>query len=405
MKIATACSHLERVDTAIDDILARLFQTLSAPPEMLFVFCTSNYAIPELRHSLQQHLPTTQILGTTSCQGVMTERGYNASEYTLGVLALQDPDGAYGCGFCAFEGDAVAATQKALQEALTQAQRPAEMPAMIFMSAAPGFEERVLEGIRALLGERVPVMGGSSADQAVQGNWWQFSQGHAAQQGVALAVLFPSEQLLFNFHSGYDASFHSAQITRAEGRLLQELDGQPAAQVYNQWTHGLIGAQLQRGGNILSQTSLSPLGRVAGEIGSVRLFRLSHPEKVLPDQSLALFSEVQEGETLWLMKGTPASLISRAGHVARSAVNMLEALQHEDILGALVVYCAGCMLTIQKRMPEVVQELNAVLGGKPFLGLFSFGEQGCFPTGENAHGNLMISVLIFYRSKRGWTYG
>jgi hypothetical protein len=29
------------------------------------------------------------------------------------------------------------------------------------------------------------------------------------------------------------------------------------------------------------------------------------------------------------------------------------------------------------------------------MGMFSFGEQGCLFGGENRHGNLMISAIIF----------
>ena len=63
--------------------------------------------------------------------------------------------------------------------------------------------------------------------------------------------------------------------------------------------------------------------------------------------------------------------------------------------GALVIYCAGCMLTVQDRMGEVAQGVCQVLGDKPFLGSFTFGEQGCFIGGSNHHGNLMISVVVF----------
>ena len=60
-----------------------------------------------------------------------------------------------------------------------------------------------------------------------------------------------------------------------------------------------------------------------------------------------------------------------------------------------MIYCAGCMLTIQESMPEVAANLDQSLGGRPFIGTFTFGEQGCFREGENYHGNLMISVVIF----------
>jgi hypothetical protein len=70
-------------------------------------------------------------------------------------------------------------------------------------------------------------------------------------------------------------------------------------------------------------------------------------------------------------------------------------LAPDSIAGALVIYCAGCMLGIQPRMQEVVESLRGALGERPFLGTFTFGEQGCFVGGENRHGNLMISVLTF----------
>lgn len=400
LKIASVSSSLPQLEAALEQLLYDMRQQLGAEPHFLFVFCTATYQIPTLAALLESRLPNTQILGSTSCQGIMTETGFcDGQHYALGMLGIYDPKGCYACGFAELGDNARLAAQTALLEALKAADRLAEAPAMIFMSAAPGSEERVLEGIHDLVGKQVPVMGGSSADQAVKGQWWQFSRGQASQQGVVIAVLFPSVDLLFNFHSGYDPSFNSAIVTQAEGRRLYALDNKPAARVYDLWTHGLIGGKLKDGGNILSSTSLHPLGLVSGQIGPIRLFRLAHPETVLPDGSLTLFSEIHEGDRLWLMTGTPASLISRAGHVARSALGLGDRIQAGDILGALVVYCAGCMLTIRKRMPEVVEELKVVLGNKPFLGLFSFGEQGCFPTGENAHGNLMISVLIFYRSK------
>ena len=61
----------------------------------------------------------------------------------------------------------------------------------------------------------------------------------------------------------------------------------------------------------------------------------------------------------------------------------------------MVVYCAGCMMTVQQRLPEVAAELNTALGGKPYIGIFTFGEQGCLLDGHPAHGNLMISSLVF----------
>jgi len=44
-------------------------------------------------------------------------------------------------------------------------------------------------------------------------------------------------------------------------------------------------------------------------------------------------------------------------------------------------------------MAAAQEGLRQALGGRPFLGNFTFGEQGAFLDKQNRHGNLMISVV------------
>lgn len=214
---------------------------------------------------------------------------------------------------------------------------------------------------------------------------------------------------MFAFHSGYEptdvkgivtkaggfeATDEKGFATKASGRTLLEIDGRPAAVVYNEWSKGLISDVLADGGNILARTTLHPLGRIAGHIGNVPYYQLSHPDAVIENGALSIFTNVTPGDEFVLMQGTIDSLISRAGRVASSALETYSA-RPKDVAGALVVYCAGCMLTVQNRLNEVVESLRSALPNTPFLGVYTFGEQGCFLGGENRHGNLMISVLLF----------
>jgi hypothetical protein len=68
----------------------------------------------------------------------------------------------------------------------------------------------------------------------------------------------------------------------------------------------------------------------------------------------------------------------------------------ESLAGGLMVYCAGCMLAVDSRMPEVASKVAEAFSGTPFLGCFTFGEQGCVVE-RNVHGNLMISAIAFGR--------
>ena len=76
-----------------------------------------------------------------------------------------------------------------------------------------------------------------------------------------------------------------------------------------------------------------------------------------------------------------------------------ERVQRDDILGGRVVYCAGCMLTVQAQMPKVADGLKKAFGGKPFFAAFTFGEQGRVAGRQSIHGNLMISSLVFSRGR------
>jgi hypothetical protein len=53
------------------------------------------------------------------------------------------------------------------------------------------------------------------------------------------------------------------------------------------------------------------------------------------------------------------------------------------------------MLAVRDRMEEVRSGIVEALGGVPWLGVFTFGEQGVPTGGSASHGNLMISCTAF----------
>jgi len=396
MKVATSWSTSQGAQ-AIDSAYQALFDQLGATPSFLVLSCTTDHDPDTLLQVLHQQISNTPLIGATSCLGVMTQSGFHGENGSgLGLYGMLDTDGNYGVGAAAIGDDPRQAAKQAVSKALIQANCPGEVPAMIWMSAAPGHEEALIEGIADVLGSEVPVAGGSAADNTVSGEWRQFANDESFSDAVVVAALFPSTEIIYAFHSGYEPTELKGIATKTEGRLLKEIDGKPAAKIYDQWAGGIINNSLKGGGNILADTTLQPFGRVAGYIGKIPYYQLSHPDTVTRDGGLTLFTDIEQGEELILMRGSPDSLISRAGRVASSALDTYNA-KADDVAGALVIYCAGCMLTVQSRIDEVVSSVCDVLPETPFLGAFTFGEQGCFIGGENRHGNLMISHILFLK--------
>jgi hypothetical protein len=326
---------------------------------------------------------------------VITQEGFWGNEGRgLGVLAIADPEGSYGVGCAEIAEDAGRAGQRALLGALEQAGRSGEAPGLVWLSSPPGQEERVLEGMHEVFGHDVPIIGGSAADDAVSGRWKQFANGTVHEAAVVATVMFPSCWVGFAYRSGFTPTEQSARVTHAEGRTVLSLDGRPAAEVYDVWTGGSLGWAPGMAENVMEKTTLLPVGRVADTIHEVPYFLLSHPHMVTADGALTFFTELREGEELVLMRGSQDGLVQRAGRVAQAAVVAADA-KGREVSGALIVYCAGCMLAIRSDVERVVGDLCGALGNRPFLGTFTFGEQGCFRRGGNRHGNLMVSAVVF----------
>ncbi len=356
-----------------------------------FVSVHMNHAAgrPQIRDGMQ----IANLHGATSCLGAMGSDG--ASDGAV-AFALRDPDGAYGTALEAGAPDMRRAAAAATRKALQAASRVGEIPDLVWVAATPGAEEDVLAGIEDVVGPDVPIIGGSAADNAVAGDWFVFDGAGQAGAGVVVSVLFPSVPVSFAYHNGYVPTEHGGTVTRVEGRKVLEIDHRPAMQVYSDWTGGAVEntATEDASAPILSASTLWPLGREFGQLGNIPFYLLAHPAVAYADGSMDVFATLEEGEHLTLMHGTKQGLVERAGRVAALA-RQNRVTPATPPLGALMIYCGGCMLSVRDQLDDVVAGVNAALDGAPFAGAFTFGEQGNLIRGGNRHGNLMISCITF----------
>ena len=390
--------------------------------------------LPELTRCCMLHslCPSAVIHGTSSCRGCITSDGL-----TFGCLGLSIPMGTIlpasrGATDAATARDAGrAAAQSALNAArLTHSVR--DMPAVAVINGAPTCEELVLQGIEDVLGDEVPVIGGSSADEALDGSWWGFAimpRDHpsappaaspaaaaagstsmiegVASDAVVVSLMWPSVSTKSQvMSSAFQPTAARGTITRAEGRVIHEIDGQSAAQVYANWSATPSFCtklrEMESGGGaqgVLADTTLHPLGREKSGNGGDNFHSLVHPARILDGGGLECFADCKEGETLVLMAAQQGldTLVHHPTRVMQSA-----GIARDGLRGCLVIYCGGCAIAIEHKLQAVAQSfadslgggsVNGDGGGPPFLGMFTYGEQ-CHTT-RNHHVNLMYAVLAF----------
>jgi hypothetical protein len=386
----------EAVAEAVSSVKESLGEKI---PEYAILFTTVGYDTDTVLKEIKALLPTTQIYGGTSLLGVLTKDGYHVGETgSLSLLAISSPKIKFGVGGANM--DDFASPRDAGKEAITSAIKNAgmegELPKIVLITAAPGHEEEILQGIEDIISKNTPIVGGSSGDNDITGKWKQFANDKVYSNGISLTAIFTDLKVSFAYDAGYLITENQGIITNASGRVIYEIDHKPAAIVYNEWTGGIISDKLETGGTVLSETTFYPLAKLLkGE--SEELYYLSvHPLSVnLPEKSLTVFTDVQQGEEILLMRGNWELLLNRAQSTPHNALTIGNIGEGEGYFG-IYTFCAGTLLAIpEEERAKIPLLINSELGGIPFVGTFTFGEQGFVSGIGNMHGNLVNSMIIF----------
>lgn len=368
-------------------------------PDFIAVHASIAWDAELLQAEATRWLAGRHMHGGTTCLGVMGKGGARIHEGKgLGAFAIWDDEGDYGVASGELGEDPRAAAARVMRDALADAGREGEAPELIWLTCAPGREEEVVAGIMDVVGSDARILGGSSADDDVAGDWRQYCHRNLYANGIVVSALFPSRSVSLSYQNGYVPGEHSGIATHAEGRRIYRIDDRPAIDVYTEWARDSLPDHLSippdSSISILEHSAFVPFGRQSGELAGIPSYLLALPSESHPDGSISLLAEVEAGQQIQLMRGSLDSLVTRAGRVARHAAEHRMG-RDRPIAGALMVFCGGLMMAIRERMDAVSDGVEEALEGAPFLGIFTFGEQGIFANGETQHANLMISCAVF----------
>ena len=223
--------------------LAKALAAAATRPSLVLVAVTESVDLAAVLADIQQATtPDTRVVGTTSSGGLFTEAGLFRSPAAGALCWTGGTFDDFGTACAALDPDASAraVARDVAERACNDAGHPGETPELVILLSTPGREEEVLRGIIDVVGPSVPVVGGSAADDTVAGRWAVGDGTCTTDSGVAVMVAFADTPPHVAHQSGYLPTGDVARVTRASGRRIQELDGQPAVAVYDHWTGGLL---------------------------------------------------------------------------------------------------------------------------------------------------------------------
>jgi hypothetical protein len=223
--------------------------------------------------------------------------------------------------------------------------------------------EALVRGLGEKLPRTVSVTGGLSADGEHFRETVVFADDRAQKNTVAAVGLYGARlKIGYGSLGGWDPFGPERQITRSEGNVLYELDGQSALALYKRYL-GDHAAGLPASG-LLFPLSLRTRQVSAPVVRTI----LSVNEH---DQSLTFAGDVPTGGYVRLMKANFDRLIDGAVGAGRVSAEALGA----PVDLAVLISCVGRRMVLRQRVEEEVEGVRDIVGpAAAITGFYSYGE-------------------------------
>lgn len=284
--------------------------------KLVFAYMSCDYKIKDVIKGIKE-VYDCPVIGNTSFTGVIMPEGYIGGDKPfVGIMVLCDPNMIVGVGFA--ERSKFASAQEAGQSATKKARAMTKMPLNIapdimYMAASPTEEEFFLKGATKVVG-RIPLFGGSAADNTISGKWSLYLDNKVTNEGVAVAVIYMNGGFANEFTGAYRETKDMGIITKTRGkRTLVEIDGMLAVKKYAKW-RGMKPSELM-GDKLLSATITSPLG-VKDRLGD--LVAIRHPMFANDDYSMNIGANLAEGTCVIRMEASVDELVESVGQTLKT---------------------------------------------------------------------------------------
>lgn len=250
--------------------------------------------------------------------------------------------------------------------------------------------EHFLNELRHGLNGSVPMAAGGLASQSepVARVGARVFVGTEVFPSACLAVTFRGVHLRIEVVRGWTPASPVYIVTRAEGHVLREIDGAPAADWYRRFftIDGEL-APLPESAHRFPLILEGPGPERQGLYRSLRFFDE-------PPGAVTLWGEIRTGDRVRLGIGNEASLVGVAAALAGTGTEA--GTETKASAEAAILYsCVGRQAVLGERAGEEVAAIHHGLGGVSLSGFFTFGEIGPAPGGSLAfYNHTAILVLL-----------
>lgn len=336
-------------------------------PSILFAFSSVTYQQEEVLRGIRKAAPGAIVVGG-SAAGEITSwiTVFNA----VNVLAIASDTVKFVTGIGAgVSKDSFQAGAMAAQAVIDSAK--GEKPNLFIMlpDGMTGNGAAIVDGVKSVLGENAPIIGGSLGDDYLFKKTFEYHQDQVLSDVVVGVGLYGKFSYGFGIKHGWEPVGLPLKVTKADGVKLQEVDGKPALQIYEDYF-----------GKDASELVKEPLARIAytypiGMIveGSDELL-IRDPVIANEKGEISMAAAIPQGTTIRLMIGDREKAIQAAKTASKVALEQLAGATPRFIL---MFNCMARNKLLGLRCHEENAIVSQVIGPSvPMAGFYTYGEQG-----------------------------
>ncbi|MEM6253543.1 MAG: FIST N-terminal domain-containing protein [Cyanobacteria bacterium P01_D01_bin.156] len=238
LRFAVGHSNDPDSQCAILEVLEQVHRALDgASPKAGIVFAAIDFDHTLILSRIVEAFPEIDLIGGTTDGEMSSMLGFEQDSLTLMVFCSDKITITAGMGR-GVSKDPLAATHAAVQQASVHHKETIQfcisLPESLTISGLV-----IIESLKQVLGEHVPIFGGLTADQWRSQQTYQFLGTEVCSDAVP--VLLFSGPILFSHGvaSGWQPIGQLARVTKADKTVVYEIDGQPALDFYSRYLGGL----------------------------------------------------------------------------------------------------------------------------------------------------------------------
>jgi len=348
----------------------------SGRPVLTFLFTTAGYSQEEILETVTAETGTAKLAGAAG-GGIITAEG--VKRRGVEVITLAGESLRAHTALVSISSRRPDETGRRLAELLLNEGCDAPGTVFLFPDGLAGNTARILRGVYDILGPRFNYAGGGTGDGLHAAANRQITEAGVTGGAVAAALLTGCS-FATGLEHGYEPFGPPLLLTKTNGKMVFEIDEQPAFQVYSRLLGGIADREFY------TYAARHPLGILDSTGNAV----IRDPFRLGADGSMEFVSEVPSHAVAHLMRCTTRDGFTRA---ARRALARAEKSLPSPRC-ALIFNCLSRFTTMKQQIDRELKTIRGLLGEVPLAGFLSLGEVGNYAGGPPLWHNKTFLIAL-----------